>query len=148
MTRSAPPELPRPSDLDPDSLRRRIRALSSWEEWSVLEEEVFRLSAWPEASLEEQEELLDRPPLEISGEDWFPLANPYAVPGALQAFHEWARWEAFAHLEPEAEAENQDRPEGYGAACYPCQRYRRRLGPPAESCPRCGAGLVRISLGS
>ncbi|MFC5529505.1 hypothetical protein [Cohnella yongneupensis] len=131
-------------NINEDALNKRIDKLSSWDDWSILEEEFFQLSNWPEKPLEILESESARSDVEINGCWWKPVIDPLEVPPEIQYLYEKSRLRVFSKLEPEAAENNSKHPEWYGKWCIYCEIWTEVY--PEWNCPSCGKEVLPIVI--
>ena len=117
----------------------------SWESWSTFEKRHFSpLSDAPTKSAEDFARQERRAPIVVNGVLWKPVRSADIVDKELK-FLSWKLLDiAFAHLEPEAAAENATHPERYDKFCVYCEiRTDARS---LLTCPICEHELLDFPL--
>lgn len=131
-------------EINIENLRKEITKISTWEDWHKIKHEIFKSDKWEQIDAETLEKDLERPMLVIDGYNWKATTNNYKISPNIFYLYERTRWEAFAKLEPESDADNKKHPEEYGKWCVYCKRWTREY--PKSNCPRCGNELLYLAL--
>lgn len=130
--------------IDKKILAHEISKISTWEDWDKIRDEIFRRDEWEDTDIETIGKDLERPTVVIDGYKWESTTNSYELSPELFYLHEKTRWEVFAKLDPEADADNKNHPERYGKWCVYCKRWSREY--PESNCPQCGNELLPLPL--
>ena len=125
-------------------LDSRIDSLDSWDDWYLIEEEIFKLEQWPELSVDDIENDICRGDIEIEGVLWHATTNNYDVHPLIIYLYEASRLRVFEKLDPISFQHNMAAIQEYGKLCVSCKRWAAKY--EIDRCPICNDALVIYRL--
>lgn len=131
--------------INVEFINDRIDKITSDYEWEAAEEEIFKISQWPESSLENLEEDEKKGPLMIERCLWYPYIKSYDVDPLLAYYYALFSQCVFEKLYPEAHKENMNINNANGARkCAFCSIWTRSKS--LKICPKCDRELLYFPL--
>ena len=126
-------------------LKCRMKKIKNWDDWYLIENEIFKIRAWKEKELDDFcTEMENRKEFYEDGHLWKPLFDNYDIDANTKYLYEYCREYAFRKLEIEAYNENIINFKKYGKKCAKCDIYTEDYN--VSKCPICRKKLLMIRL--